>query len=279
MPDENWMLIMQQPEIKNNNPRAKNKPRSSLFAKKYDWEFTDEDWERAHIIHEAEIIDPLTPKSAFNALAYSILSQRETYEKQVKMYDKLRLIGMLDPQSMLAEQERFGKILRVHGASLFKDKKKRLLSLAEFWTKDNNVYPIKMIADVTGTQEYMDELRDELIQVHGIGLKTASLAFIKYGYTGCASLDVWNIRYAHSEGILEKVGLDKKVVESRLEIPKQFYKKVEQEMNKIAQGYGVNLACLDACIWGKYAKWSEESRDRYINNGHRCNLFDFSDEI
>jgi len=277
---------LQQPvigKLRRRKERKEKEDRIFNYTKPSDWIFDERDWKRAVEIREHERIYSLTSETAFQSLVFSILSQKEKYSKQVSMYSKLKVAGFLEPRKIIDEPIRFSKIMKK--SSLSEDKIGYLTSLSEFWTSSNGSYFKRVKKDLKSDQSNGDQLRDEIVKnVKGVAYKTASLAFLKYGYEDFFSLDIWHLRYAKSQDVFEKIGLKNETVLRRLEIPQNRYKKVEAELGKIAKEYDESLenykvtnAVMDACIWGKYANWTPKAKEGYRNN-YSCNIFSHNTE-
>ena len=219
-----------------------------VFVREGKWLLTEKDFEKGAQILETELVRPITKKTVFSALVYSILAQTEIYDKQLWVYKKLSALGLCEPNIMLREEELLKRALRE--ARHPNQKFKRLRYAAEYWRTSDFYYALE--EDLNNGRKLEEQLRDRLTyELDGVSCKTASLLMIKCGYQNLAIIDLWVSRR------LRDIGLTINATDYKLNggMNMKKYKAEEINIRKEAAKLDITTAHLCAAIYGKRSAW------------------------
>ena len=105
-------------------------------------------------------------ETPFEVIAGAILTQNTAWPNVEKALDSLRGNCMLDPESILqADEEALGEMIRSSG--FFRQKSKRLKNVSRYLLACGSGWRMKLSERSSG------RLRQELLQINGIGKETA----------------------------------------------------------------------------------------------------------
>jgi thermostable 8-oxoguanine DNA glycosylase len=154
---------------------------------------SDSDLLRARTLFSKELITPVTDETLFQGVLYSLLSVREKYSNQIKVYNSLIRDNLATPKNILERSN------ELYNYSLGLDKSKYIVGLAKWWIKSN--ISKELIEDMSNGKSREFELRDMIAnEADGISYKCSSLFMNMCGYENVVTLDVWAMRALVSAG-------------------------------------------------------------------------------
>jgi len=159
--------------------------------------FGAKDFERAKALQDRERIDPINSDTLFRSAMYALLSARETYVKQKKIYDYLLSEGLKTPRDILERPDELSVIERM--VMFGRKKRKYLYGLAEYWyTSDISETILKDIGDGR-TKEF--DIRNRIAkEAPGLGYKCASLLLNNCGYENVMIIDILKLKILYNFG-------------------------------------------------------------------------------
>lgn len=208
---------------------------------------TFKDIEKGKKILKFEQLKVVDSDSVFAAGVYCILSSREYFEKQVKVYRTLEINNLLTSTAILADTKKVRKsISSIRAPNQTLD---RLIGYAYWW--NHSQIPIHLVKDANNGHDKGLFLRNKLAnEVPGMGLKVASLLMIKAGYNNVSALDVWMLRWLKNEFGFIPSGKKENITNIKE------YREAETLVDRVAATFKISQALTQCSIWGKSAVWN-----------------------
>lgn len=239
--------------------------------------FTEEDYARAAQLEADERITPLNRDEMFKRVIYCLLSSREYFEKQMKVYNGLMAHGFDNPENILSDPEKVAEVSYSTG----KAKTKSIINLAEWWPGSD--LPEQIIEDVQGDQSRVFDIRADMSKAKiGTGEKCASLFLRMCGYYNIVPLDLWAERLLTFHGYkldsrvkhitrdpnqpaLPGVSIDAIVREDVFKggLRGKKYLQYEQLFIELAEKYEMAPAKLQMLVYAKFSTWNS------VSNGNK----------
>lgn len=217
------------------------------------------DFKEAKIMYdrEAKIVSSngkLTEEGLFRGSLYSLLTMRQTYGVQMKIYNKLLEQGFDDPIKIIAEEDAFSEIIKSAGLTQVQT---GLIELAKKW-KDLNWFE-KINNGLGESKEQERVLRKEIMKAYNFGEKTSSLLLEMCGAKHLFVVDAWMMGMLYFHGYEFNVELtyvheDKKSKKKRvLKRPPEgkTYELAEDFTENLADKYVVSPQLCKLAYWVK----------------------------
>lgn len=208
--------------------------------------FSKEDFEIGERMMASELIDSYDDPSLYRAGLWVIISSRENYEKQYRVYLTVLNRGFDNAQDVLDDEE--GLKQAVQNAVYPNIKAERVYRFSKILIEGNLGERIRR--DIENNRRDGFGLRNELGKsVPGMGLKVASLFMLKLGYKDLVPVDVWMLRYLQEEGINADDG--------RTPSWSEYFEYEKMIANWAIEFYGVSPAMLQCIWWAKASGWGQ----------------------
>jgi thermostable 8-oxoguanine DNA glycosylase len=202
----------------------------------------------ARELADRERINPLTEGELFKSCIYTILSIRENYAKQMKMFDELKRNGLDTPHSILENQELMTRITKKSMR-----KPELVYNFSKWWVDSD--WKSRFLEDMLHGGKNWYDLRGELAEnSHGMSYKSASLVVEMCGCDDVVVADVWTLRYLIHHGLIPE-RFDKQKVKRGI-TKKEYLTIIEPPFMKKAEEFSTKPAILRRCIWVKNSTWS-----------------------
>lgn len=204
---------------------------------------TKKEIERGKKILTGEYLKDINENTVFDAIVYTILSQRELYKTQVKHYHMIREAKMMNPESMLNSPSSLWKHIR--GMSLASDKLNRILQTSEYYYDNGRGQPYYMLStSMNKSRNGQIDVRETFVKgAFGINNKSASMILMKMGCTKMAILDTWVLQWLQYPYLTATSNKE--------------YVRLEEIIGNYARGNHCTMADYSAGVWGKYSSYNE----------------------
>lgn len=218
------------------------------------------DIEKGRKILQAEKLKVVDLDSVFASGVYCILSAREFFEKQVKVYRNLQINNLLTSKAVLSDTKKVREcISSIRAPNQTLD---RLIGYAYWWNHSD--IPKRLIADANNGHDNALYFRKKLAdEVPGMGLKIASLVLIKAGYENVSALDIWMLRWLKNEFNFVPTGKKENITNIKE------YLEAEKLLEPVMEEFNITQSHLQCSIWGKSAIWNSHHQKMLEEYEHK----------